>query len=831
METLGMDHGYTTASEFLPMGTINVGQFGQNRAQSGTSNNNLDSDDDLSDLNEDPPDINEGPSTNNAGLPTRPVLRMQEPEDQDEDQDELDHGAYWTAHEDASDLDDEEEDDDSDDDEANVEANLDPDGAQTGDAMSLARDEHLLEVYHSVQDDFNAYLERSRGFRPFTDVEQRAINLMFVLRGKGRTSLDTYELVMEWHLRDLGLLSEHAKVTNSPHFISRKCLFKLLRERYNMESGYNKVSKIILPSTKTLAKVVHNSGQKALLSLLTDPRIKDEDYLFYNSEDPFELPPEDLDYIGDVNTSEAHLKTAAKLITKPNQLLCGVIIHSDAAATGQFAHLPITAVKFTLSIFNQQARDRGHFWRTLGYIPKPMDAKSRGKRILVESGHTEGTNHYLQLVRNEGQIGPNEVPKAQDYHTMLASIIESLVDMQDSSICFDLRYKGKTYKNTELVFYVPFFKVDTEEADKMCGSYLCRGRHVAQLCRYCTCPTPQSDNPLDNSALKTEVKIQRLIDKGDLEALKALSQHCIENACYALRFGSHNDMGVHGACPMEMLHQLLLGIFKYVRDCFFEQLGAESKLAKEVDALAREYGELLSRRSDRNMPKTKFNNNGIRKGKLMAKEYTGVLLCILAVLRSDKGRKLLTTKKRKHFGDPALYNDWVMLIETLLQWEEWLKSPTLTKKSVHRAKRKHRYIMFLIKKIGKRVEGMGLKTTKFHGILHIAQDILNFGVPKVVDTGANESHHKPTKNAAMLTQRSYDTFDYQTAQRLDEVHLLDLAQEELAGRPLWEYPEGYIHDVQMDPPVSPPVVCGAVLKCYHDPEKDLNLAHLAGPQD
>ena len=820
LESLGVDHGYTTASEFLPMGTINPGHLGSN------NNNNMDNDDEDLDDEEDESGLHQDPPAINAGMPVRPVLRIQEPEDQDEDQDEADYGAYWTAHEDASDLADDEEDEDSDDEEEDDEANLDPDGAQNGDEMTLARDEYLLSVYHSVQEDFNKYLDKSRGFRPFTAVEQRAINLMFVLRSKGRTSLDTYELVMEWHLQSLGLLSEHQNVTNSPHFISRKRLFKLLRARYNMDSGYNKVSKIILPSTKTLAKVVHNSAQKAILSLLTDPRIKDEDYLFYNPDDPFEQVPADLDYIGDVNTSDARLKTAQKLITKPNQLLVEVILYCDAAATGQFAHLPITAVKFTLGIFNQQARDKGHFWRTLGYIPKPMEAKSRGKRILVESGHTEGTNHYLQLVRNEGQIGTNDVPKAQDYHTMLASILESLVDLQDASFCFDFTYKGRTYKNTEIVLYVPFFKVDTEEADKLCGKYLSRGKNVAQLCRYCTCPTAQCDDPLDNSPLKTEAKIQRLIEKGDLDALKAMSQHCIENACYDLRFGSHNAMGVHGACPMEMLHQLLLGLFKYIRDCFFDQCGAESKLAKEVDALAREYGELLSRQSDRNMPKSKFNN-GIRKGKLMAKEYTGVLLCILAVLRSAKGRKLLSTKKKKHFGDPDVYRDWVMLLETCLQWEEWLKSPTLSRNSVHRAKKKFRYIMFLFKKIGKRTKGMSFKTTKFHGILHIAQDILNFGVPIVVDTGSNESHHKPTKNAAMLTQRSYDTFDYQTAQRLDEIHLLDLAQEELDGRPLWEYPEGYIHDVQMDPPVSPPAIGGAVLKCYHDPQRGLNVAQMA----
>ena len=89
MESLGVDHGYTTASEYLPMGTINPGHFGSN------NNNNLESDDEDLDDDEDQSGLREDPPAVNAGLPLRPVVRMQEPE---EDQDEADYGAYWTAH-------------------------------------------------------------------------------------------------------------------------------------------------------------------------------------------------------------------------------------------------------------------------------------------------------------------------------------------------------------------------------------------------------------------------------------------------------------------------------------------------------------------------------------------------------------------------------------------------------------------------------------------------------------------------------------------------------------------------------------------------------------
>jgi hypothetical protein len=118
----------------------------------------------------------------------------------------------------------------------------------------------------------------------------------------------------------------------------------------------------------------------------------------------------------------------------------------------------------------------------------------------------------------------------------------------------------------------------------------------------------------------------------------------------------------------------------------------------------------------------------------------------------------------------------------------------MEKKHVQRLKRKHRFLMYLLKKVGNRTTGMGFKIMKFHAILHLAFDILMFSVPMVVDTGSNESHHKTTKVAAKLTQKDIKTFEQQTSNRMDDFHVLDLAMEEIDGRPLWEYYSGYYHD-------------------------------------
>ena len=670
------------------------------------------------------------------------------------------------------------------------------------------------EIDRSMLDNFREYSTMANGFAQFPVPKLNAIKLMATLR-KTNASLKTYETVMEWHLKANGQMHLHESVGCSKYFYSRKSIFQDLKKRYNMHNNWNITTQLLLPSSKANVNIVWTEAKMALQSLLTDPRIKAKDYLFFD-EDPFK-PPTNLNYIADLNTGKAYMETYKKLITDPEkQILLPTPLYIDGAATGQFANLPITAVKISLGILSRVARDQPHMWRTLGYIPPNSKDKSRGRRLFIESGHLDATRAIHESRKNEGQLTGNEAHHAQDFHAILDMILASYVKIQETGFVWDLFYNGHLYKDVEFIPFVPFIKCDTDEADVLTGSYKSRGRHVAQLCRYCECPTMECDDPLANYPLKRQNKIQRLVDLLAVDELKALSQQCIQNATYKLRFGLHNKCGVHGATPLEMLHALLLGIFKYMRDTFFLQTGKTSQTSSEINALAKEFGHLLSRQSDRDMPKTKFSN-GIREGKLMAKEYTGILLCLLIVLRSKKGKSLVRQMK-KFFGEDRLDN-WILLIETLLEWEEWMKSPKLMKKHVRAARQKHRYVMYLIKKVANRTIGMGLKITKFHAIVHIADDILNFGVPMEVDTGSNESGHKPTKRAAKLTQKNKATFEIQTATRLEEMHLLDLALEEIEGRPLWDYFNGFENYGQLETELKANAhIGGTKFRCYTDNE-------------
>jgi hypothetical protein len=85
-----------------------------------------------------------------------------------------------------------------------------------------------------------------------------------------------------------------------------KKIFSLLGNRYNMAQKVNIVEEIVLPFSHTKVKLVKNNAEWCMESLLTDPRIVDDDYLFWGN-DPLSAPPKwkDIGKIGDINTGKA----------------------------------------------------------------------------------------------------------------------------------------------------------------------------------------------------------------------------------------------------------------------------------------------------------------------------------------------------------------------------------------------------------------------------------------------------------------------------------------------------------------------------------------------
>ena len=650
-----------------------------------------------------------------------------------------------------------------------------------------------------IRDQFRTFCEHARqNFIAFSKEEVVAIRLLHLLKEKN-APMNAYEPVMLWHLKEAKKIWPTMGLGEYIGYFGRKTILEKLKKRYNYEDKMPKQKTIKLPVSGTIVKITCHSAEATIQRLLTDPRIDPRDYLFWDGN-PLAPPPENLDFVQDLNTGQAFLDTYAEIIDPDGrEQLLPVVIYTDGTAVSHFHDMEIIQVNIALGNMTREARMKPHCWAPLGYIEKIHEQGGRGREILRETNHVETQDGY-----DFGESGTESVEEAhgvgdktdQDFHAMMGVILQEFVELQERGFLWDHHDPGTGVDTVGIHYklFVPFLKVDSKEADQCCGKYGNRF-NTQQVCRKCHIPLAKADDHLANYPLKTVAEIKELVDNADLPGLQALSQTYLRNAFYKIRFSSGSAQGIHGSCPSELLHAFLLGLFKYVRDIFFEVIGPTSEAARQINALAKVYGKYFARQSDRTMPGTAFSR-GIQVGKLMAKDYRGVLLIILTIVRSTKGRSIL--QKRGSFRDQRDLDDWILLVELLLEWESYLNEPKMLKKHVKRLARKHRYIMYIMRRVAQRNKGMGLKLLKFHMILHIVEDIIELGVPLEYDTSANESMHKPSKKASKMTQRAADTFNFQTANRLVEFNLLDLAMVEIEqGRVPWDY----FH--RIEPPENP----------------------------
>ena len=180
------------------------------------------------------------------------------------------------------------------------------------------------------------------------------------------------------------------------------------------------------------------------------------------------------------------------------------------------------------------------------------------------------------------------------YIACCKKVFASHIKLQQTGFKCYLSYKNKLHKDIEFILFTPFIKVDSDEAEKLCCKFTSRTGNVSMLCGYYQCPTEDSDKPFGRYEVKNVPLIKGMTEADDVEGLRKLSQHCIKNSMYNIRFGVHNNHRIRGACPMDMLHALLFGMFRYICDCFFEQIGPNSKLSDELNAWARQCRNFIS---------------------------------------------------------------------------------------------------------------------------------------------------------------------------------------------------------------------------------------------
>ena len=506
--------------------------------------------------------------------------------------------------------------------------------------------------------------------------------------------------------------------------------------------------------------VVKYNAESMIMSLLQDTTnlFNDENLLFPTIDGTPTGPIQnEYDFIGDLHTSQDYQQACIKLKQQANDLPIGIILYSDKITMDKHGHLSIDPLQFTLSIFNRKTRNKSIAWRPFGYIP------NIGLHSTAESKH---------------------MFKAQDkshlQHLIITEILKEYKQLEHNGISnYQFNYKNNQY-TVNLKFFVLLILGDTEAHDKLCGHYNCRMSKVNNICRHCNIPTPLLDDPLAKYDLTKQSVIDQLVAEEKSIELKKLSQYEFHTAWKMLdiTFGD-NEYGIHGVTPSEPLHMIDLGIFKYLVQVFFLQLGSpDCKLHSLIDTWAKTIGRYLQHQSDRDLPRCYFPNGISGSTKLNGHEYIGTLLVIFMILKMEGSRQTIKDSN-KNISDKIL-NQWASLLEICLCWRKWLQQETIDKQEAINSNRAHQELMKLILKYAERQEGLHWKIIKFHMITHISRNLIKFGVASNIDTSSPESNHKPNvKQPSLRTQKRASSIEIQTANRYYENLVIQYASQQL----------------------------------------------------
>jgi hypothetical protein len=148
-------------------------------------------------------------------------------------------------------------------------------------------------------------------------------------------------------------------------------------------------------------------------------------------------------------------------------------------------------------------------------------------------------------------------------------------------------------------------------------------------------------------------------------------------------------------------------------------------------------------------------------------------MVMLFALYTTGYRDIFTVKTRNKreggLGNEAHITDWITLLSSLLQWHEWLKQEEIEVRLVKKSTKAIKWLMSLMKTVAPREHGMRHNTIKMHLPLHLADDILDHGVPQNVNSAFAESAHIPlAKDTSRNTQKRRSTLTLQAAKRYIE---------------------------------------------------------------
>lgn len=446
---------------------------------------------------------------------------------------------------------------------------------------------------------------------------------------------------------------------------------------------------------------------------------------------------------------------------KTTEFLCPIIIFIDHTITEFMGRYGLEPVVATFTIFNETTRRNPTAWIPLGFIPDVYKFKSKAQ-VDKERGYIKGI-HQMNT------------------HRCLDKILEQLYQIQqagglDLNVTLTGEEAGRQFRRWK--FPVALVLGDTVGNDCLCGRFVYYGTQVGRINRACDCPGSSSNDP-DYKCRWTEQKeIEALMGKTE-EERQEQSHHFIKNAFHRICFGGCK-YGIHGCTPVDILHTLLHGIYRYTKETFFSIAGRD--LVSIIDNLVIQLGRQARCRGRNPYPRVYFGKGISNLTQTTALENSGALMMLLLALLTADGQKAV--EQRNQSSSQTLYLDnYIKLFEMLLCYEQWTRLSTMWNRNDEEAAvsadKAIRVFLKFTKDTADRVQGQGWSLSKFHEMLHVVWCISRYGSTRNFDAGIGESNHKwLAKSPSKTALKTHGTFEVQSAANLFDQYVISRAMHD-----------------------------------------------------
>ena len=605
----------------------------------------------------------------------------------------------------------------------------------------------------------NDMMKRFQGMK-FTHSDEASMDLFHIMKSSN-VPLVMFDRIIRWLKRHEGMISS----IGTSGLLSRKQFIESMNKKlYNgpVSIMKPKIYKTILSSGRT-SNVVSFSMREMILKMVTNKSLFHPGNLLLDPKNPCGDQPDDGSY-GDVNTGTWYKAAKKHECTLPNQILMPFCHFIDGLSVDKYGKLTVEAVLTCCLWYNRKARNRSSSWWVHGFV------------------EDQGTFRDQQSYSKE--------QKLQDYHDMMSKIYLEMKQIRDcGGIKLTLNFGIHGNHTVIAVPVIQFIIGDCKGNDILCGR---KGGHsllMPGLCRDCNIHPSEGDNTCINKPLLCQYITKHDIEGKTKDELNAYSFYPVNNCFSKLSFGG-DKRGIYGGTPAEILHAIQLGLCEYIADAI-DLMFTPSSMSNISCVIAGIYRD-NRRQSERDLPNIRAFRNGLTSvAKLKATErFSRVYVLMLALSNSYLVMDLCTRKrKRIQNSDDAPFItrtflvNLVLVLHNTLTFHQWMKKEQFHKYDFVENRRTGeskaslhiKNYLEMFKQVCQR-GGNGLKTPKFHQMLHVCDYIKRHGSPLNYDGSRGENFGKvKIKDNAKLTNKQKPTFNFDIGRRISEEDLIDNA--------------------------------------------------------